>query len=42
LAVIEAMKMENILKADRDTTIAKLHATPGESLTVDQKILEFG
>jgi len=42
LAVVEAMKMENILKAERDCTISKLHAKPGESLAVDQKIMEFG
>ena len=42
LAVVEAMKMENILKAERDGTVSKLHAKPGESLAVDQKILEFG
>jgi propionyl-CoA carboxylase alpha chain len=42
LAVVEAMKMENILKAERDCTVLKLHAHPGESLMVDQKILEFG
>ena len=41
LAVVEAMKMENILKAERDGTIGKLHAKPGESLAVDQKIIEF-
>ncbi|MDO8608517.1 MAG: biotin/lipoyl-containing protein, partial [Phaeospirillum sp.] len=41
LAVIEAMKMENILKAERDGTIAKLHAKAGDSLAVDQKIIEF-
>jgi propionyl-CoA carboxylase alpha chain len=41
LAVVEAMKMENILKAERDATIAKLHAKPGDSLAVDQTILEF-
>ncbi len=41
LAVIEAMKMENILKAERDGTIGKIHAKAGESLAVDQKILEF-
>ena len=41
LAVVEAMKMENILRAERDGRIAKLHAEPGESLAVDQKIVEF-
>ncbi len=41
LAVVEAMKMENILKAERDGIIAKVHAQPGESLAVDQKIVEF-
>ncbi|MBX3502978.1 MAG: acetyl/propionyl/methylcrotonyl-CoA carboxylase subunit alpha [Alphaproteobacteria bacterium] len=41
LAKVEAMKMENVLRATRDGTIAKLHAQPGESLRVDQKILEF-
>ena len=41
LAVIEAMKMENILRAERDGKVAKLHAGPGDSLAVDQAILEF-
>ena len=41
LAVIEAMKMENILRAERDGIIHKLYASPGDSLAVDQKILEF-
>ncbi|HIP79061.1 MAG TPA: acetyl/propionyl/methylcrotonyl-CoA carboxylase subunit alpha [Kiloniellaceae bacterium] len=41
LAVVEAMKMENILRAERDGRVAKLHADPGESLAVDQAILEF-
>jgi propionyl-CoA carboxylase alpha chain len=41
LAVVEAMKMENVLKAERDGVVAALHATPGDSLQVDQKILEF-
>ena len=41
LAVIEAMKMENVLRAGRDGTIAKLHAGVGDSLAVDQKIIEF-
>jgi propionyl-CoA carboxylase alpha chain len=42
LAKIEAMKMENVLKAERDCVVAKLLATPGESLAVDQAIIAFG
>ncbi len=42
LAVVEAMKMENVLRAERDGTVAKLRAKPGDSLAVDQVILEFG
>ncbi len=41
IAVIEAMKMENRLRAERDGTIAKIHAQPGDSLAADQIILEF-
>ncbi len=41
LAVVEAMKMQNVLKADRDVTIAKLKAKPGDSLAVDAVIMEF-
>ncbi|HMA16742.1 MAG TPA: acetyl/propionyl/methylcrotonyl-CoA carboxylase subunit alpha [Kiloniellaceae bacterium] len=41
LAVVEAMKMENVLRAERDGTVAKIHAAPGASLAVDQAILEF-
>ncbi len=41
LAVVEAMKMENILVAARDGTVAEIVARPGESLTVDQVILKF-
>ncbi|MEP7298681.1 MAG: acetyl/propionyl/methylcrotonyl-CoA carboxylase subunit alpha [Burkholderiales bacterium] len=41
LAVIEAMKMENILVATRDGVIAKVMAAKGESLAVDQVIMEF-
>jgi propionyl-CoA carboxylase alpha chain len=41
LAKIEAMKMENVLKAEQDCVVAKLLATPGESLAVDQAIIEF-
>lgn len=41
LAVIEAMKMENILTAVQDVTVAEVLAKPGESLAVDQPILRF-
>ena len=41
LAVIEAMKMENILLAQRDGVVSRIAAVKGESLTVDQIILEF-
>jgi propionyl-CoA carboxylase alpha chain len=41
LAVIEAMKMENVLRAERDGKVKKLRAKPGDSLAVDQVILEF-
>ena len=41
LAVVEAMKMENSLKAAQDGTVTKLSAEQGESLMVDQVILEF-
>lgn len=41
LAIIEAMKMENVLRATQDGTIAKIFADLDDSLTVDQAILEF-
>jgi propionyl-CoA carboxylase alpha chain len=41
LAIVEAMKMENVLRADRDGRIAKILAKPGDSLAVDEVILEF-
>ncbi len=41
LAVVEAMKMENVLRAERDGTVNRLCAEPGDSLAVDQIILEF-
>ncbi len=41
LAVIEAMKMENILLAAQDGTVSELLATKGESLAVDQPIMSF-
>ncbi|MBB3956782.1 acetyl-CoA carboxylase biotin carboxylase subunit [Novosphingobium sediminicola] len=41
LAVVEAMKMENILRAEKSATIGKINAKPGESLPVDYIILEL-
>jgi propionyl-CoA carboxylase alpha chain len=41
LAVIEAMKMENVLRAEQDVVVAKVAAEAGDSLMVDQVILEF-
>ncbi|MBK9447489.1 MAG: acetyl-CoA carboxylase biotin carboxylase subunit [Betaproteobacteria bacterium] len=41
LAVIEAMKMENILKAEQDCKVKKISAAASESLSVDQIIIEF-
>jgi propionyl-CoA carboxylase alpha chain len=35
------MKMENVLKAERDCVVDKLLAQPGESLFVDQQIIGF-
>ena len=42
LAVVEAMKMENILRAEKDCKIAKISAKAGDSLAVDAVIMEFG
>ena len=41
VAVIEAMKMENVLFAAADGVVAKVLATKGDSLVVDQPIVEF-
>ncbi len=41
LAVVEAMKMENVLRAERDLTISRLNARQGDSLAVDAVIMEF-
>jgi len=41
IAVVEAMKMENVLRAERDGTVKALHAAPGDALSVDQAIVEF-
>jgi propionyl-CoA carboxylase alpha chain len=41
LAVVEAMKMENVLRAERDGRVARILAAAGESVGADQVILEF-
>ena len=41
LAVVEAMKMENVLRAERDATVAAIRAKEGDSLAVDAVIMEF-
>jgi propionyl-CoA carboxylase alpha chain len=41
LAIVEAMKMENVLRAERDATVRELKAKPGDVLAVDAAILEF-
>jgi propionyl-CoA carboxylase alpha chain len=41
LAVVEAMKMENILRAERDGTVKAVNAKAGDSLAVDAVIMEF-
>ena len=41
LAVVEAMKMENVLTAERDGTVKKINAKKGDSLALDEVILEF-
>ncbi len=42
LAVVEAMKMENVLRAERDGVVKKINCRPGDSLAVDAVIMEFG
>jgi len=41
LAVVEAMKMENVLRAERDGVVKRILAKPGDSLAVDAVIMEF-
>ncbi|MDA9478064.1 acetyl-CoA carboxylase [Bradyrhizobium sp. CCBAU 65884] len=41
LAVVEAMKMQNVLRAEQDGTVKKVHASAGATLAVDALILDF-
>lgn len=42
VAIVEAMKMENVLRAQRDGVVVAVHADVGANLSLDQKILELG
>ena len=42
LCTVEAMKMENILRAEKKAVVSKINAGPGDSLAVDDVIMEFG
>ena len=41
LATVEAMKMENVLRAERRATVKRVAVKAGESLAVDELIMEF-
>ena len=41
LCTVEAMKMENILRADRKAKVKKVNVKSGDSLAVDETIMEF-
>jgi propionyl-CoA carboxylase alpha chain len=41
LCMVEAMKMENVLRAERKGVVAKVHARAGQSMSVDDVIMEF-
>ena len=42
LAIVEAMKMENVLRAEKAGTVKSIRCAQGDSLAVDETILEFG
>ena len=41
LCTVEAMKMENVLRAEKKAVVSKINAGPGDSLAVDEVIMEF-
>ena len=41
VAIVEAMKMENVLRAERDAVVVKVNANAGDILAVDAVIVEF-
>jgi len=42
LCTVEAMKMENMLRAEKRVFVTKINAAPGDNLAVDDVIMEFG
>ena len=42
VAVIEAMKMQNIIRAERDGTVKAVNAKAGDSVAADEVLVEFG
>jgi len=41
LAIVEAMKMQNILRAEREGRVKLIHVAPGDTLAVDAVIMDF-
>ena len=41
ILILEAMKMENMITADKDKIIKKINIKPGDAVEVDQKLIEF-
>jgi propionyl-CoA carboxylase alpha chain len=41
LAIVEAMKMQNVLRAERDAKVKRIAVKPGDTLAVDATIMEF-
>ncbi|MEJ6708507.1 MAG: hypothetical protein QNK92_06875, partial [Amylibacter sp.] len=41
LCTVEAMKMENVLRAERQGIVTKINASAGDNLAVDEVIMEF-
>ena len=41
LVIVDAMKMENVLRAERDAIVSKIMVSEGDSVAVDQVIIEF-
>jgi propionyl-CoA carboxylase alpha chain len=41
LVVVEAMKMQNVLRAERNGVVKAIHAKPGQPVSLDQILIEF-